>query len=108
MSQGSHLNADTARTQPARLRISDQLVREAKAPDRGNRIVYDARLPGFGLRVTAKGARSFVLNYRIKGRERRITIGSYPTWTVLAARKQAEELRRRIDRGDDPLEVRSS
>jgi integrase len=56
--------------------------------------------------VTAGGARSFVFNYRIKGRERRITIGQYPAWTVLAARKQAEHLRRQVDTGVDPLEGR--
>lgn len=47
-----------------------------------------------------------MLNYRFKGRERRITIGQYPTWTLLAARKQAEQLRRQIDVGVDPLEER--
>jgi hypothetical protein len=58
--------------------------------------------------VTAAGARSFIFNYRIKGRERRITIGQYPSWTVLAARKQAESLRRQVDVGVDPLGDRNS
>jgi integrase len=75
-------------------------------PARGNRITYDPKLPGFGFRITAAGQRSFVFNYRIKGRERRITIGHYPTWTVLGARKQAEQLRREVDLGNDPLEER--
>lgn len=101
-------NTDTARTQAARVRISDKLTRAAEAPERGNRIVYDDALKGFGLRVTAKGARSFVLNYRVKGRERRITIGQYPAWSVAAARRQAEEYRRRINLGDDPLEEREA
>ncbi|WGH77483.1 tyrosine-type recombinase/integrase [Jannaschia ovalis] len=77
-------------------------------PERGNQVTYDDALRGFGLRVTAKGVRSFVLNYRVKGRERRITIGSYPAWSVAAARKQAEEYRRRISLGDDPLEERKA
>lgn len=106
MTPVSQKNADTTRTRQDRTRISDKLARSAELPAKGNKILYDSTLPGFGLRVTAKGAKSFVLNYRIKGRERRITIGQYPTWTVLAARKQAEEFRRRIDQGDDPLEER--
>src|SRR5690606_36017037 len=61
---------------------------------------------GFGVRVTAKGAKAFVLNYYVGGRERRYTIGAYPAWTVAAARLEAKELRRRIDRGDDPLDER--
>jgi len=102
----SQSNADTGRTQAFRERLSDQSVRDAAPPVTGNRIIYDAKLPGFGLRITAKGVRSFVLNYRFKGRERRITIGQYPTWKLLAARKQAEHLRRQIDLGIDPLEER--
>lgn len=102
----SRSDADTARTQTVRQRLSDKVVRDAEAPPRGNRIIYDADLLGFGLRITAKGARAFVLNYRVKGRERRITIGQYPTWTVLAARKQAEQMRRQVDQGQDPLEER--
>ena len=36
------------------------------------------------------------------GREKRFTIGSYPDWSAEAARAEAKELRRRIDRGEDP------
>jgi integrase len=56
------------------------------------------------VRVTTKGAKAFVLNYRTRsGRERRITIGRHPAWSVSAAREEAKELLRRIDRGEDPL-----
>ncbi|WP_247717923.1 tyrosine-type recombinase/integrase [Qipengyuania proteolytica] len=78
------------------------------APPIGNVVIYDERLPGFGLRVTAKGARSFILNYRFKGRERRITIGQFPTWSAQAARNQAQRLRRDIDLGSDPLDHRNN
>ena len=108
MSDISHMIADTVRTQKEKRKLSDQLARDLEPPKSGNQIVYDNRLAGFGLRVTASGARSFILNYRFKGRERRITLGQYPTWTVLAARKQAEHLRRQIDTGVDPLEERNA
>ncbi len=58
----------------------------------------------FGLRVTEVGAKSFIQTYRVAGRARRITIGSWPDWSVTAAREKARELKRRIDDGDDPLE----
>jgi hypothetical protein len=48
------------------------------------------------------GARSFFINYRISGRERRFTIGLYPDWSAEAAHAEAKELRRRIARGEDP------
>jgi len=58
---------------------------------------------GFGVVVTASGVRSFVLNYRIAGRERRYTIGRCSTWRVPKAIKTTRELRQRIDTLDDRL-----
>ncbi len=84
-------------------RITETMVKTASAPEKGARIIYDADVKGFGLRVTAAGARAFVLNYRSAGRERRLTIGSYPEWSATAARKRAEALKREIDTGADPM-----
>lgn len=99
---------DTERTRRKTTALTDRVVRALPAPSKGNKITYDARPFGFGIRVTAAGNRSFVLNYRFKGRERRITIGEYPTWSVIAARRQAEEYRVDIANGRDPLERRIS
>jgi integrase len=93
-------SADTVRT-----RLTDQTVRKLAPPEKGNVITYDSDVAGFGCRVTAAGARSFVLNYRRKadGTERRITIGSFPAWSVSGAREEAKRLRRDVDGGKDPL-----
>lgn len=87
-------------------RITPKLVREVEPPASGNRRIYDTEIKGFGVRVTAAGAKAFVLNYYAQGRERRYTIGSYPDWSVAAARAEAATLKRAIDRGDDPLGTR--
>src|SRR5437868_8332065 len=58
---------------------------------------------GLGVRVTANGVKAFVLNYRFDGRQRQDTIGRWPEWSVVAAIKEARQLRQRIDRGEDPL-----
>ena len=87
-------------------RITDKAVRDMEPPATGNRRIYDTDIKGFGVRVTAAGAKAFILNYYVHGRERRYTIGSYPDWSVQAARKEAAELKRVIDKGDDPLETR--
>jgi integrase len=63
---------------------------------------------GFGVRTTSAGAVSFILNYRVAGQERRLTIGSFPSWTVPRARAHARELRVRIDQGEDPLAEREA
>ena len=57
-------------------RITDELVKNLTPPPKGNRIVYDGKIAGFGIRITVAGVKSFVLNYRIGGRERRLTIVS--------------------------------
>jgi Arm domain-containing DNA-binding protein len=62
-------------------------------------------VPGFGARITSAGALSFVLNYRRKadGLERRYTIGTFPSWSVTAAREEAKRLKREVDGGGDPV-----
>ncbi len=90
-------------------RITDKLVKGLAPPSTGNRIVYDDKVPGFGIRSTAGGAKSFVLNYRnSEGRERRYTIGQYGPnlWSVEAARKRAGELKKQVAGGGDPLETK--
>ena len=86
-------------------RLTDSLVRKLPPPAKGNSITYDSDVAGFGIRVTAAGARSFVLNYRRKadGTERRATIGQWPAWSVSGAREEAKRLRREVDGGKDPL-----
>jgi integrase len=86
-------------------------IRELPAPSAGNTVywasgvlVQGREVPkGFGVRITANGARSFVLNYSIAGKEHRYTIGSTATWNVTEAVREARALRQRIDRGEDPL-----
>src|SRR5439155_14438924 len=89
-------------------KISEKVVKTLTPPKQGNSIVYDTQIPGFGVRITAGGAVSFILNYRVHGRERRLTIGRQPEWSVIAARNYALELRRRISEGIDPLEEREN
>jgi integrase len=88
--------------------LSNKLVKTLTRPQQGNRIVYDTQIPGFGVRLTAGGAISFVLNYYIHGRERRLTVGKYPEWSVIAARNRALELRKKISDGIDPLVEREN
>ena len=49
--------------------------------------------------MTRAGSRSFVLDYRAGGRQRRMTIGAYPDWNVAAARDEARVLKRDVDAG---------
>ena len=86
-------------------KITDKLVRML-TPDGRVNITFDTEIKGFGVRVTRGGTKSFILDYRISGRQRRYTIGQYPTWGVTAARAEAKNLRMQIDRGHDPMGAR--
>jgi integrase len=85
-------------------KLTDAVIKALPAPAKGSRIFYDEAVKGFGIRVTANGARAFVLNYRTRlGRERRDTIGTFPDWRTGPARTEALDLKKRIDQGGDPL-----
>jgi len=63
----------------------------------------DPKARGFGVRRNAGGSITYFFNYRDgDGRERRVSIGPHPRWTAGQARERAKELRKQIDRGDDP------
>ena len=84
--------------------LTDAVIKRLQSPGKGSKISYDDDVPGFGVRVTAGGFKSFVLNYVTRaGRERRFTIGSAENWQTTAARERARELKRNIDAGGDPL-----
>src|SRR6516162_99160 len=87
-------------------KITQKTILSLQSPAKGNRIQYDSEIPGFGVRITSNGAISFVLNYRLQGRERRYTIGRHPELTALAARERAIQLRGKIIDGVDPLQQR--
>jgi integrase len=92
------------------LRLTDKVVASLPLPPKGRPVVWDAPdskgrdwIAGFGIRLTPGGARSFIYNYRVGGRSRRIAIGSPPTWSTQAAREQAREFALAVAKGGDPL-----
>jgi integrase len=62
----------------------------------------DPKATGFGIRSYPGGSKSFFIDYRLNGRQRRYTIGPFPRWSAEAAREQAKKLRKEIDQGNDP------
>ena len=71
---------------------------------RGYRLDWDDALPGLGLRTTANGVRAFIYNYRTElGRQRRATVGRWPTMTATTARAAASQLQAKVTVGGDPV-----
>jgi integrase len=88
-------------------KLTEAAIKELEPPAKGYAITWDAELKGFGVRVTAAGAKAFIFNYRTRaGRERRLTIGSPPAHTVASARREARDHAQEVAKGRDPLAAR--
>lgn len=80
------------------------------SPGRRDMIVFDDELPGFGVRVTAAGAKTFLLQYQLGGRQGRrvrLVLGRYGEITPTQARALAEAERGKVRGGRDPAEERA-
>ena len=85
-----------------RLPLTDRTVRSLKPPTTGRLDVWDEDNPGFGLRLSASGRRTWILMYRNGSTLRRFTLGQYPTLGLADARTKARDALRDVDHGGDP------
>jgi len=83
--------------------------RSVDALAKGERDVFlwDDELSGFGLKVTPKGVKTYLFQYRMGGRgtaTRRFTIGRHGPLTPDRARALAKDLAFKVHQGVDPVE----
>jgi hypothetical protein len=90
-----------------RLKLNQSAVKNMAPPATGYALCWDGELCGFGLRVTAAGVRSFVVEKRIRGHTRRLTLGRWPAVTCAAARKRAQAHLGQVAAGEDPFAERA-
>lgn len=89
---------------PAGKRITKALVDRLEA----GATSWDADVRGFGIRRQVRDA-TYVLKYRVDGRQRFITIGRHGSpWTPETARAEAKRLLGAIHAGDDPAVQRDA
>ncbi len=84
-------------------KITKSYVDKLSTPETGQAFIRDTELKGFAVRVTSSGAKSFILEKRIDGKVKRLTLGRYPELTVEQARKEAHKLLGHIATGRNPV-----
>ncbi|WP_412508313.1 tyrosine-type recombinase/integrase [Roseovarius sp. SYSU LYC5161] len=93
---------------PDRQKLTEAVLRNAVPTEGRDYQIFDTELRGFAVCIYRGGGRAFTLDYRYAGRQRRMTFGRWPDWSVSAARTRAKELRREIDAGGDPMANRDA
>ena len=69
-------------------------------------MLWDGTLKGFGLRVYPSGRRSYIIQYRVNGRTRRIALGAPEKVSCAQARAHAKKLLSEAALGRDPAAER--
>ena len=93
---------------PERIKLTEKVLREAVPIVGRDYQIFDSEVRGFAACFYRGGGRAFTLDYRHAGRQRRMTFGRWPEWSVSRARERAKEIRRDIDAGADPLAQRGA
>ena len=86
-------------------RITNRVV-NAASPEQKDTFIWASDLPGFGLRIFPSGRRSYLIQYRFEGRQRRYTIELHGKLTPAQARTKAVKLFGDILDGKDPAAAR--
>ena len=84
-------------------KITKRLIDSLKAQEK-DYFIWDSEVAGFGLRVFKTGRKSYLIQYRVGSRTRRMTIGAHGVLTPDQARKEARSLLVSVTQGNNPSE----
>jgi len=79
--------------------LTDAALRVVKPTDKTQKL-FDGN--GLHLAVTPQGAKSWRLKYRFQGKEKLLSLGSYPMVSLKEARERATAARKTLEGGVDP------
>ena len=85
--------------------LTERTIRNAGAEPK-TRILWDQEVKGLGVRITPKGTKAYVLDYRINGRRHRVVLARTAEISLEEVRKRAGAERVRIRAGEDDLLTR--
>jgi integrase len=85
-------------------RLTPQQVAALRLPPGKSDVLYfDNAVPGLALRLRASGNKSWVFQYRVGNKQRRLVIAAAAALTPHEARKLAARLHAAVKLGDDPV-----
>ena len=85
------------------MRLTKANIARLKVPEgKSESIVFDDDLPGFGVRIRAGGKRTWIAQYRIGAKQRRMTLGTIKALDEGEARKSARTALSKSHLGHDP------
>jgi len=85
------------------MKLTAATVQKLKLPPgAADKIFFDDGLSGFGLRVRDGGKRTWIAQYRIGTKQRRVTLGTVENLDALAARQRAKDVLSKVHLGGDP------
>jgi integrase len=87
-------------------RLTAAMVERITPPAKGQAEYWDRNMPGFGLRVSYRGTKAWVLMTRIDGKLARITLGDADVMSLAAAHEAAREVKRQAKAGVNPRDAR--
>ncbi|WP_234729722.1 tyrosine-type recombinase/integrase [Acidocella facilis] len=89
------------------MRLTEKAIDDLKVePGRRDRLAFDDVTRGLGVRVTASGGKTFILQYTFEGTKRRMPIGAVSAITLRDARAAARALLGEVALGRDPAAER--
>src|SRR5205807_4206823 len=86
-----------------RIKFTDRSLKAIKPPTKPKQLDYfDDALPGFGLRVSYNGRKSWTVLYRCNGVKRRLTLGRVDLMPLADARERARAALGAAANSEDP------
>jgi len=85
------------------MKLTQSMIAKLAPPSgKNDAIFFDDDVHGLGLRAHSGGKRTWIFQYKIGSKQRRITFGTAPAISLAAARKTARELHAKVRLGEDP------
>ena len=84
------------------MKITNTKVKSLPIPEQGQALYWDKETRGFGIRITASGLKSWIVQGRVQGKTRRFTLGSFELLSAEEARRRAKVKLLEMYDGIDP------